>query len=681
MNDFLFGFQYYRAPTPFKENWDHDLRKIAQDGFNAVKFWVQWRWNNPVEGEYYFDDLDELMRLADKYGLKVILNLVLDVSPVWIHQKYPDSVMETNSGEKLNPTSTLCRQIGGAPGPCFHHDGAAKAKFKFVEETVKHFKDCPSLHSWDIWNEPELTVAIKRKPDISDLVCYCPNSIQKFRLYLQKKYKTISALNKSWGRNYGSFDDAEAPRTNGTTNDMIDWRLFFLDTLTEDAHERARIVRKYDKAHAVSCHTVPLPLFNSVSCASDDWEIAKACDYFGNSAGSDPFSSRLLASTAGNTPAINSEIHSVYGMTNVNYHRPTMQDLLFQTASPLGNGIKGFLFWQYRPEILGLEAPAWGSVGLNGEDTEWHRCLIDINKYFRSRTDEFLNAPAKSGKVAVFVDKKNEICMWNITGSTTYYDDSVKGAFQMLYDIHQNIDFINAEQICEGMLNGYEIVYFPVLAYASLKLINSIVEWIKNGGTAIFEPQLAIISQEYGVHESVLPGIGLDSVLGISLTKMISSEMIGNAYLDSLHGDKGVFAIRHNGSKGVGCRYICSYQTSNADIGIAAHYEDGMPAAYRCKVGKGSAFVFCSLFSAAYKYGGLENSDLLADLLGIKSDLPTGVRINKIGKILVLENRTDARARISVTGKVVFGVDALEWAESHVIMKPQSIAVLEEMSK
>ncbi|HEX3074961.1 MAG TPA: beta-galactosidase, partial [Ignavibacteriales bacterium] len=78
-----FGTQYYRAPSPHREDWDRDLKKISELGFNTVKYWIQWRWNNPAMSEYYFDDIDELMELASKHNLKVMLNTIFDVAPAW----------------------------------------------------------------------------------------------------------------------------------------------------------------------------------------------------------------------------------------------------------------------------------------------------------------------------------------------------------------------------------------------------------------------------------------------------------------------------------------------------------------------------------------------------------------------------------------------------------------------
>ena len=134
MKQFIpFGFQYYRAPTPARSEWARDLQKIANDGYNTVKFWIQWRWNEPRQGEYFFDDIDELMDLSHRFGLKVVLNIILDVSPVWLIRDYPDSAMISAKGETVKEYATEYRQIGGVPGPCFHHKEAKRLKLRFVE--------------------------------------------------------------------------------------------------------------------------------------------------------------------------------------------------------------------------------------------------------------------------------------------------------------------------------------------------------------------------------------------------------------------------------------------------------------------------------------------------------------------------------------------------------------------
>ena len=105
--DIPFGTQYYRAPSPQPTQWERDLRSIARLGMNTVKFWVQWRWNNPREGAYMFDDIDRLMDIAQKNGLRVMLNTIFDVAPAWIYRKYPDAAMSPTPRHGAVSTSKL----------------------------------------------------------------------------------------------------------------------------------------------------------------------------------------------------------------------------------------------------------------------------------------------------------------------------------------------------------------------------------------------------------------------------------------------------------------------------------------------------------------------------------------------------------------------------------------------
>ena len=64
----------------------------------------------------------------------------------------------------------------------------------------------------------------------------------------------------------------------------------------------------------------------------------------------------------------NVESHIDHGCTGL--HQPVVgeQELLRDFLPQIGLGIRGFLFWQYRPEVLGREAPAWGLVRPDGSD-------------------------------------------------------------------------------------------------------------------------------------------------------------------------------------------------------------------------------------------------------------------------------------------------------------------------
>src|SRR5699024_3917280 len=107
-------------------------------------------------------------------------------------------------------------------------------------------------------------------------------------------------------------------------------------------------------------HTVPMTYFNMVSCCNNDYELADLCDIFGNSTGSSPFSAAFNTSCAKGKRVLNAEIHALGGDTYNRPNIPTFEEIKSHFFIPLARGIKGFLYWQYKPEILGREAPAWG---------------------------------------------------------------------------------------------------------------------------------------------------------------------------------------------------------------------------------------------------------------------------------------------------------------------------------
>ena len=54
------------------ERWGKDLDQIKSVGFNTVKCWVDWATAEPTPGDFKFENLDLLMRLAEARGLRVI---------------------------------------------------------------------------------------------------------------------------------------------------------------------------------------------------------------------------------------------------------------------------------------------------------------------------------------------------------------------------------------------------------------------------------------------------------------------------------------------------------------------------------------------------------------------------------------------------------------------------------
>ncbi|MBP1631575.1 MAG: hypothetical protein H6Q15_2468, partial [Bacteroidetes bacterium] len=445
-----FGSQYYRAPSPLREDWEKDLSKMSELGFNTVKFWVQWRWNNPEEGVYYWDDIDELMRLSEKYNLKVMLNTIFDVAPSWIYKKFNDASMITLSGMKVGPQTQPHRQIGGL-GYCFNHDGIAEYFFAFLQETINRYKDHPALEIWNVGSEPELTSSMAEMraysddaSKIGDMLCYCPNCEKKFKHWLEEKYKSIAKLNISWNRNYISFDDVELPKTRNTFNDVIDWRMFFVYTIGENVKRRFEVARTEDKGkHPLMCHHVFIQGFPVTSTASDPWNVGRFGDLHGFTQMDDMAMIDILRSCAKDKPVISAEMLMLPGYTLDLPKAIDADDVKKFIFSGVAGDQKGFIFWQYRPEILGRETPTWGLSFLDGEETTWLKAFSESGLVLQKNAEFILDAKPKKAEVAILYNPENQIFAWASTGNEKTATDSLLGYHRALYERNYIVDFIH----------------------------------------------------------------------------------------------------------------------------------------------------------------------------------------------------------------------------------------------
>lgn len=657
-----FGFQYYRAPTPERSEWAKDLSNIASYGYNTVKYWIQWRWNEPKKGEYDFSDIDELMDLAHKSGLKVVLNTILEVTPVWLDKEYPGSAMISARGERVAGFASEYRQIGGMPGPCYHHDIANEYKHRFLAECAKRYATHPALLIWDVWNEPELTEGIYREPKVETLLCYCPNCLREFSSWLQNKYGNIEKLNSVWGRRYNCFEDVEPPRRFGTNPDMIDWRLFFCDTITNEFKKRVETVKRYDLTHPVMCHTVPIPLFNSVTCCSDDFSIAKYGDIIGNSVGSNPMAADLLKSTAEGKDIINAEIHSCYGNALNGFRIPDVNDMLRHVFIPLVHGSKGFLYWQYRPELLGDEAPAWGNVALDGEDTPWNKITVQMNGIIKEYLPEISAFKATSGEIAIYMDKANEIYTWEASRDTKLFTSSLTGAYNLFYRNNYAVDFIDGAGIMDGKLNGYRAVYFPSTFLFDEEKVKKVVEYASNGGIVLVEALFGMENELIGRHSKNLPGCGMAEIEGVRIENIFSSTMIENGYDGKVFtSDDGEIIDFYDGDvKLSGAKYMLTYTGSAGKM--LASFSKTRSAVAEYTVGKGRIVDIATLFAYGYHLSGNKNNlKWIRKIVGEPnvqySYLPVGLRADEVclngNGFVVLENATGADVSFDLNGATV----------------------------
>ncbi len=594
-----FGAQYYRAPTPVREDFHADLEKFAEQGFNTIKIWLQWRWNNPAPGEYDFSDMHELLDIAQENGLKVFINVICDVAPAWFYKQYPDSLMRFADGRPLMPQTLCFRQIGGAPGPCYHHSEGIEIRRQFIEAAARELGDHPALVCWDLWNEPELTCGTHRAPIEEEMVCYCENTRREFIEWLQKRYGDIQGLNHAWGRNYRNYDEMELPIHRATFQDMVDWRSFFAETLAAELRMRTKAVKTFDKVHPVMVHTVPMPYFNMINACADEYLLAQEVDMFGNSLGSFPFSAVTATTAAKGKRVFNAEIHALGGDTFNRPGVPTFDEMKKHIFIPLGRGVNGFLFWQYKPERVGFEAPAWGLTDFDCNVTPWLEQAQIINAGIQANARQLLNSSVIPARIAIVNSGEGQVFTWCAASSIDRQFQSVKGFFDMLYDANYPVDVISEHQLTEEALKDYDCVIAPFPYYIREHQAEALRKWVAEGGFLISEALFGSYIAETNLHSKEAPGYGFTEVFGAKEDRIVTASHFQNAYGAAWATDniQDEITVTYDGGIAKGYFYRESFLCDTAKP--FAEFSDGVAVTVN-DYGKGRAVMIGTLLGRTY---------------------------------------------------------------------------------
>jgi beta-galactosidase len=395
--------------------------------------------------------------------------------------------------------------------------------FRFLRATFERYSDHPALAIWNFGSEPELTQSMSEMrlyaddaARIGDMLDYNPHAIRAFRTWLQAKYGSIDRLNRAWNRNYTSFDEAEVPRTRNTFNDVIDWRMFFVHVLGENVRRRYLLCKEVDQGrHPLMCHHVFIQGFPVTSTANDPWNVARYGDLHGFTQMDDAMMHDILRSCARGKPVISAEMLMLRGYTLDLHRLITTDDVKRHVFTGVAANLKGFVFWQYRPETLGREAPAWGLSHLDGATTPWLDAFGEIGRALQQHTDFLFDAKPRPAEVAIVYNPENQVFAWAATGSEKTATDALLGTHRALYEQNYIVDFIHPMEFDDELLGRYKAIVVPFPYLLSEAMCGALKRWVAGGGVLIGEAYFGGWHLEEGRHHTVIPGYGLHEAFGV----------------------------------------------------------------------------------------------------------------------------------------------------------------------
>jgi len=667
--------------------WKKDLQQIKDLGFNTVRCWVEWTHSEPVEGQYDFSTLETLVDLAGEVGLKVIVQVYIDSAPDWVGQKYPDAKFVASNG--------LPVESQASPGFCFDHLDVRKKILSFFSEAAKVVKNKPAFYGWDLWSEPHIInwAEVYHLGNAEYMqFCYCHSTMTRFREWLKIKYKTLDNLNGAWYRTFQKWEEVEPPRfgTILTYMDYIDWKNFISDKLAEDLAMKAEAVRKVVPQSVVTSHSAIPGLLTKPSWngTPDDRKMADSVDYYGASIYPKhawtvkPWSPYFRASghdftrsmTLTNGGFYIGELQAGYGVFGMKLSEPVVPlDMRDWMWTSVAYGARAVNIYAYYPMSSGYESGGYGLVELDGKLTDRAIAAGKVAKVVSKNMDLFLEAHPPKAKVAVLYNPLSHMVGGQQTftgeGQSIGYNnlsESLQGIHRAFFERSILVDFLHVLDLDPDKLSQYKLLIVPYPVMMSKAHIQSLIEYVKNGGTLIAEARCGWID-ERGFSSDVYPGGGLHEVFGCREASLKPIRKTSKIRIKIPHE---TLPELESGDVLDALFFEESFELIDNKSVVLAEFEDGKPAMVYAPYGKGKAIIVGSFIGSAYHhFGNSNNAKFLAGLanwLGItnpvdvsssEKDVMVEARIleGKNHKILFGfnrgERRTTAKFEVAMTGQ------------------------------
>ena len=581
------------------EHWGHDLDQIQAVGFNTVKTWVDWATAEPQPGQFHFEQLDLLLRLAQERGLRVVVQMYLDSAPDWVGQKFPDAKFVDRSGAVIESQA--------APGFCIDHPGVRAEVEKFLTEVARHANRYSALYAWDVWSEPHVINWAEFPYLPAAEFCYCPNSQRRFRTWLQKKYGTLDGLNKAWYRNFTAWEQVSPPRASTILSytDYLDWRAFITDKIAGDLKTRVDAVRAGDSQHFITSHAAVPSLFTSPMNGygePDDFQMASIADFFGTSiypkhAGSTrPWPWQQLsaaldfersAGLSSGKPFWIGELQAGQGVSGMRIQVPvTAQDEENWLWSMLAHGAKQVAVYAWYPMSSGYESGGYGLVDLDGTLTDRARVAGKVAHIIASNARQLTAAQPAKAEVAVLYNRLSYMVggtQPSLSRLGNAVRDSLMGLHRIFAEDQIPVDFVSAQDAIAGRMHDYKVVFLPFPVMMSRDVADAIRIYVQNGGTAIAEARLGW-NDERGYASDVIPGFGLDEVFGARESEIRPVDTA--TFLAGPAAFPGVMAQMTASGEG-----FEELLRPAANTKVIAHFENGEPAIVANDFGRGHAIL------------------------------------------------------------------------------------------
>lgn len=510
-----FGGDYNPDQWP-EEIWDDDIRLMEKAGVNTVALAIfSWDRIQPQENRWDFGWLDLIIDKLGKAGIATDLASATATAPLWLYEKHPEVLPCDKFGHPINAGS---RQSWSPTSPVFK-----EYALTLCRKLAERYGANPYVTAWHMGNE----YGWNNRNDYSD------NALNAFRLWCERKYGTIGALNQAWGTTFwgqemNSFDEVLIPRFMGADSmvnpgQKLDFERFGNDMLL-DFYKAER------DAIAEICPDKPFTTNFMVStdqCCMDYADWANEVNFVSNDhyfhEGGEMHLDELACSDAlMDSFALGKPWYVMEHSTSAVQWKPlnmrkrrgeTVRDSLAHVAM----GADAINFFQWRASAFGAESFHSAMVPHAGEDTKLFRQVCELGETLQTLADAGVQgSELERSDTAILFSAESE---WATRSQTlpsmklNHWHD-VRDWYRAFLDAGTRADIMPLKYDW----SDYKTVVLPTVLMLSAVDTRRLADFAAAGGRVVVGYATGLIDENFHTWLGGYPGAGnglLRDMLGI----------------------------------------------------------------------------------------------------------------------------------------------------------------------
>ena len=584
---FEFGITYVLNPNDGEKEIRAHLQNIREMGFTMIRTFLPWDGVEPADGVFEFGMFDSIHDIAAELGLHILESFSI-YPPCWLREKLFEAYNYEQTGRFACLDLPLLQE---------------HAK-RYISTIVERYKNHPALYQWSVWNEPA------KSP------CYCKYTIQSFGEWLRRRYPSKDDVYHAWYAeqnifcahnlpdDFENYNSAEIRRVLAPSNKrrntplMFDYNRFLMDSLNDNIAFVTNTIKSLDPNHTTQCHTTR-PIFNPVSIANNEYAISRIVDAYGitlhyyhcsqmrheEQSLAFSFSLDRARGWAGDKPVWVTELQAgtSQGMT------PSPERLHSELYRTLARNMAGAVLWQYHGWRAGqFEVGEYSLVNpSDGGPTERSKAAGQFGAALADLSGKVSKMTRPAARCAILVSTETNL-MQTIRGakqrdvnrpsrlSPDEHNLAVYGCYKALRLKNYLVDFVCEQQILEGALKDYQVLYMPQVSMIQPPVAKVIADFVQQGGALYADGRAAELTGNIFLKDTI-PNCGLSEVFGARETDFIAWEEVEE--------HKNIM-VMDNGDRLTGY-WQMQRLAPIGDAKVIGRFADGYPAVITNNFGKG----------------------------------------------------------------------------------------------